>query len=92
MTRMSACGRGCVKTPTPAARVETFLEKLRVLRTDNAAGMRLDAMLENCIFCFSPMYEFSHSLGPSRHLVRCGEMSATGAKADSKSIASFGRC
>ena len=43
-----------------------ILEKLRVMRTDNAADIRLDAMLENCIFYISPMYEFSHSLGHSR--------------------------
>src|SRR2546421_10225583 len=41
-----------------------ILEKLRAMRTDNAADIRLDAMLENCIFYISPMYEFSHSLGP----------------------------
>jgi hypothetical protein len=33
------------------------------MRTDNAADIRLDAMLENCIFYISPVYEFSHSLG-----------------------------
>jgi hypothetical protein len=33
------------------------------MRTDNAVDIRLDAMLENCIFYISPMYEFSHSLG-----------------------------
>ncbi len=36
------------------------------MRTDNAADMRLDAMLKNCIFYISPMYEFSHSLGQKR--------------------------
>jgi len=38
-----------VKTPTPAAR-RNILEKLRVMRTDNAANIRLDAVLENCMF------------------------------------------
>jgi hypothetical protein len=33
------------------------------MRTDNAADIRLDAMLENCIFYISPVYELSHSLG-----------------------------
>jgi hypothetical protein len=28
------------------------------------ADIRLEAMPENCIFHISPMYEFSHSLGP----------------------------
>ena len=37
------------------------LEKLPVLRTDNAADIRLDAMSENCVFYISPMYEFSHT-------------------------------
>jgi hypothetical protein len=36
------------------------------MRTDNAADLRLDAMLENYIFYISPMYEFSHSLGQER--------------------------
>jgi hypothetical protein len=27
-----------------------------------------DAVLENCIFYISPMYEFSHSLGQDRNL------------------------
>jgi hypothetical protein len=36
------------------------------MRTDNAADIRLDAMLENCIFYISWMYEFSHSLGQKR--------------------------
>ena len=33
------------------------------MRTDNAADIRLNAMLENCIFYIFRMYEFSHSLG-----------------------------
>ena len=36
------------------------------MRTDNAADMRLNAMLGNCIFYISPMYEFSHSLDPKQ--------------------------
>jgi hypothetical protein len=36
------------------------------MRTDAAADIRLDAVLENCIFYISTMYEFSHSLGHSR--------------------------
>ena len=43
-----------------------ILEKLRDMRTDNAADIRLNAMLENYIFYTSPMYEFSHSLGHKR--------------------------
>jgi hypothetical protein len=43
-----------------------IFEKLRDMRTDNAADIRLNAMLGNCIFYISPMYEFSHSLGQKR--------------------------
>src|SRR5438552_15587413 len=39
-----------------------ILEKLRVIRIDDSADMRLDAVLENCIFYIFPMYEFLHSL------------------------------
>jgi hypothetical protein len=39
---------------------------LHVMRTDNAADIRLGAALENCIFYISPMYEFLHSLDPKR--------------------------
>jgi hypothetical protein len=38
------------------------------MRTENAAGIRLDAMLEHCIFYISPMYDYSHSLGPKQSL------------------------
>ena len=40
------------------------------MRTDDAADIRLDAVLENCIFYISPMYEFLHSLGQNR---KCSE-------------------
>ena len=43
-----------------------ILEKLRIMRTDAAADIRLDAVLENYIFYMSPMYEFLHSLGQTR--------------------------
>ena len=56
--------RPCENSDARRAR-RNILEKLRVLRTDNAADIRLDAMSENCVFYISPMYEFSHSLGPS---------------------------
>jgi hypothetical protein len=35
--------------------------------------------------------DFCNSIGPSRHLVRCSDMSGVEVKADSKSMASFGR-
>src|SRR6266404_7477683 len=43
-----------------------ILEKLRVMRIDDSADMRLDAVLENCIFYIFPMYEFLHSLGQTQ--------------------------
>ena len=54
--------RPCENSSARHAR-RNILEKLRVMRTDNAVDIRLDAMLENCIFYISSMYEFSHSLG-----------------------------
>src|ERR1039458_5506239 len=39
------------------------------MRTDNAADIRLNAMLGNCIFYISPMYEFSHSLDPKMGVI-----------------------
>ena len=60
------CGsRPCENSNARRAR-RNILEKLRVLRTDNAADIRLDAMSENCVFYISLMYEFSHSLDPQR--------------------------
>jgi hypothetical protein len=55
--------RLCENSDARRAR-RNILEKLRVMRTDRAADIRLDAMLKNCIFNISPMYEFSHSLDP----------------------------
>ena len=43
-----------------------ILEKLRVRRTDSAADIKLNVMLENCIFYISSMYEFSHSQDPNQ--------------------------
>jgi hypothetical protein len=57
-------GSRCENFNVRRARRSIF-EKLRDMRTDNAADIRLNAMLGNCIFYISPMYEFSHSLGQS---------------------------
>ena len=35
------------------------------MSSDDAADIRLDAVLGNCIFYISPMYEFLHSLDPN---------------------------
>jgi hypothetical protein len=39
-------------------------ENVRIMKLNHPAQIRLDTVLENCIFYISPMYEFSHSLGP----------------------------
>jgi hypothetical protein len=39
--------------------------------------VRRNAGLENCIFYISPMYEFSHRLGQSRHFEREVGMTAS---------------
>jgi hypothetical protein len=39
---------------------------MRVMKTDNAVDVWLDAALKNFIFYIFSMYEFSHSLGHSR--------------------------
>ena len=65
--------RPCENSNARRAR-RNFLEELRVMRTDAAADIRLDAMSENCIFYISPMYEFSHSLGQSRHYCNCEKL------------------
>jgi hypothetical protein len=36
------------------------------MKLNHPAQIRLDTVLENCIFYNSPMYEFSHSLDPER--------------------------
>src|SRR5450830_339536 len=59
---ISTLPRLCENFNVRRARRSIF-EKLRDMRTDNAADIRLNAMLGNCIFYISPMYEFSHSLG-----------------------------
>ena len=46
------------------------------MRTDNAADIRLDVMLENSIFYIFTMYEFSHSLGQKRTFMPVVAMSA----------------
>jgi len=58
--------RGACENSNSRRARRNILEKLRVLRTDNAADIRLDAMSENCVFYISPMYEFSHSLDPEQ--------------------------
>jgi hypothetical protein len=62
--------RPCQNSNARRAR-RSILEKFHVMRTDNAADIRLDAILENCIFYIFRMYEFSHSLDPERTSACC---------------------
>jgi hypothetical protein len=55
----------CENSGTRRAR-RNISEKLRIMKPNHTAHMRLDAVLENCIFYISPLYEFSHSQGHSR--------------------------
>src|SRR5437899_8022448 len=63
---MSEMGPGRVKIPAPSERVEGIPERLRIMKLNHTAQIRLDTLLENCIFYISAMYEFSHDLGHSR--------------------------
>jgi hypothetical protein len=56
-----------VKTPAPAAG-RNISKKLRIMESNDAARATFDALLENCIFYISPMYEFLHSQGAKRTL------------------------
>ncbi len=64
-SEVSSGSRPC-KNPNARRARRNILEKLRVRRTDSAADIKLNVMLENCIFYISSMYEFSHSLDPYR--------------------------
>ena len=57
--------RPCENSNARAAR-RKISEKLSIRRTDNAADITLNVMLENRIFYRASMYEFSHSLGQKR--------------------------
>ena len=61
----TAASRLCKNSNACRAR-RNIVQKLRNMRTDDAADIRFYAASENCIFYNSPMYEFSHSLDPKR--------------------------
>jgi hypothetical protein len=52
-------------------------KKLRTMESNRAARTMFDTLLENYIFYISPMYEFSHRLGQSRHFERGARMTAS---------------
>ena len=61
--RMSASGLGCVKTPERDTHVEAPRPNCASRESNHTAHGQLEAVLENCIFYISPMYQFSHSQG-----------------------------
>src|SRR5438132_14047746 len=61
-----AFGSWSCKNANARAARRNILGKLRVMRIGDSADMRLEAVLENCIFYIFPMYQFLHSLGHSR--------------------------
>src|SRR5262249_1095200 len=71
----------CENSGTRRAR-RNISKKLRISVSNHAARMRPDAVLENCIFYISPMYEFSHSQGQSRPFGDVCSMSGLPPKAD----------
>jgi hypothetical protein len=60
---MTASGLGCAKTPVLAPHVEISLSNLHLRESNHTAHARFDALLKNCVFCISWMYEFLHSQG-----------------------------
>ena len=43
--------------------------RLRIMKLNHSAQIRLDTVSENCIFYISTTYEFSHSLGPRAEIL-----------------------
>src|SRR5262249_9346828 len=75
---ISASGLGCAKTPALAPHVEISLSR----ESNHTVHARLDALLENCVFYISRMYEFLHSQGQERTSPLCLPMSALPPKAN----------
>jgi hypothetical protein len=64
---MSHLGLGRAKTSAVAPHIEIIPEQLHLWGSNHTAHARFDALLENCVFYISRMYEFLHSQGHSRH-------------------------
>src|SRR5215468_10171355 len=73
---MSALGLGCAKTPALAPHVEISLSNCISGSQIILHNARLDALLENCVFYISRMYEFLHSQGQSRRIGRFATLAA----------------
>jgi hypothetical protein len=62
---MTAKGLGRAKTSAVAPDIEIIPEQLHLWESNHTAHARFDALLENCVFYISRMYEFLHSQGQS---------------------------
>jgi hypothetical protein len=63
---MSQLGLGRAKTSAVAPYIEIIPEQLHLWESNHTAHARFDALLENCVFYISRMYEFLHSQGQTR--------------------------
>src|SRR5262245_35587668 len=61
------CGSWLCENSSARRARRNISKKLRNMESNRAACTMLDTLSENCIFYISPMYEFSHRLGHSRH-------------------------
>jgi hypothetical protein len=64
-TAMSGPGLGRAKTSAVAPYIEIIPEQLHLWESNHTAHARFNALLENCVFYISWMYEFLHSQGHS---------------------------
>jgi hypothetical protein len=56
-------GLGRAKTSAVAPHIDIIPEQLHLWESNHTAHARFDALLENCVFYISRMYEFLHSQG-----------------------------
>jgi hypothetical protein len=62
---MSSSGLGRAKTSAVAPHIEIIPEQLHLWESNHTEHAKFDALLENCVFYISRMYEFLHSQGHS---------------------------
>jgi hypothetical protein len=58
-------------------------EQLHLWESNHTAHATFDALLENCVFYISRMYEFSHSVGQTRSFGDVCSMSGLDRRSDS---------
>jgi hypothetical protein len=61
-------------------------EQLHLWESNHTAHARFDALLENCVFYISRMYEFSHSVGHSATSTDVRYTAAFGGNADNQPV------